>query len=137
MDLATKAKKETEMEPFEGKLDGKGTGTNQIRIRLDADTGDVIVGGDGRGGDVKVRNDANVTTIRLDAGGAETPVVETSAETILLSGDTGTINLNRKDPFGNTRVSGISLSPAGDMWLGRKDENDHILLRSKDGKGRI
>jgi hypothetical protein len=124
------------MEPFEGRLDGKGTATNQIRIRLDADAGDVIVGGNGRGGDLKLTNDANVTKIRLDAGGVEAPVLETPpTESILLSGDTGTISLMRGGL--GTRVSGVSLGASGDMLVGRKDENDSILLKTKDGKQRI
>jgi hypothetical protein len=129
-------------DPFEGKLDGKGSGINQIRIRLDADAGDVIVGGDGRGGDVILRDDANAIKIRLNAGGTEaasqfTPPVEAMTEGILLSGDTGTISLIRPGVGGGTPVAGIKLEATGDMSVGDKETSDYVLLKSNDGKLRI
>src|SRR4030095_11624134 len=117
------------MEPFEGRLDGKGTATNQIRIRLDADAGDVILGGDERGGDIKLGDAGNVTRRRFGTGGAEAPVLESSpTENILLSGDTGAVSLIRKGPAG-TRVSGVSLNAAGDMSVGGQEDHDFIMLK--------
>ena len=62
------------MGDFQGKSNGKDSATNtKVRITLDADEGDVLVGGNGRGGDIKLRDDTNTIKIRLDAGGAEAP----------------------------------------------------------------
>src|SRR5262245_10305951 len=110
------------MGPFEGKLDGKDTGTNQIRISLDADAGDVIVGGNGRGGDVILRDDANAIKIRLDAGGAEEAVGRQPVANILLSGDAGEITL-RADAYDHTRLNG-----AGNLWLGGKKAGGDVFL---------
>src|SRR6185436_10313017 len=125
------------MDPFHGKLNGMGTSNDQVRIRLDGDTGDILVGGNGHGGDIVLVDDAGKARIRLDAGGAEpVPVsqpgapktgtvvnVETSTDTVLLSGATGTIRaggngqtgtLELKGPSG---ANGVTLSGAGRLTL--------------------
>ncbi|HXD29526.1 MAG TPA: hypothetical protein VN643_00315 [Pyrinomonadaceae bacterium] len=123
---------------FQGQFDGKDKPTNtKVRIRLDTETADVIVGGGGIGGDIKVNDDAGVNKIRLNAGGKEPlTTLDTVSENILLAGDTGTISLIRTEALGNRRVPGIRLSAQGDVSLGVKDVGDLIWLRNKDGKER-
>jgi len=82
------------MDPFHGILNGTDSAdAAKVRITLDADRADLLVGGNGRGGDLVLADDAGAARIRLDAGGAEKSegpaLVPTQA--ILLSGDTGTI----------------------------------------------
>ena len=63
-----------------------------VTVTLDGDRADVVVGGNGRGGDIKVRNGDGIPRIRLEAGGPE--AVEAtfkSTETVVLSGETATI----------------------------------------------
>lgn len=105
---------------FKGKLDGKDGATNsKLRIRLDADKADIQVGGNGSGGDIEIRNDSGNTRIRLEAGGTEAPVLGVnpglvaSLETILLSGEEGTIK------------------------VGGPGQNGHIRLRDSGSKERI
>ena len=123
---------------FQGQFDGKDTATNtKLRIRLDSETADLTLGGAGRGGDIKLNDDNGVNKIRLNAGGAEAPAVEALTETILLSGDTGTISLIRKGVPDNLRVAGIMLSAVGDVSVGSSDVSDFVWLKTKDGKPRI
>ncbi|HKV36281.1 MAG TPA: hypothetical protein VJP89_18225 [Pyrinomonadaceae bacterium] len=62
---------------FQGKLEGRDTQTNsKLRIQLDANTADVQVGGEGRGGDIAIKDHNNSTKILLDAGGSEHPFAQ-------------------------------------------------------------
>ena len=59
---------------FVGTLVGKNAaGRQTVRIRLDADSGNVTAGGIGRGGDLVLTDDKGSPVIWLDAGGAEQP----------------------------------------------------------------
>ena len=96
---------------FKGKLDGKDGATNsKLRIRLDADKADIQVGGNGSGGDIEIRNDHGNTRIRLEAGGTEAPVLgvnpglTAALETILLSGEEGTIKVGGPGQHGHIRL---------------------------------
>jgi hypothetical protein len=58
-------------EEFIGTLSGKTTTGAQTRVVLDADTGNIQAGGNGRGGDVVLADDAGKVAIWIDGGGAE------------------------------------------------------------------
>jgi hypothetical protein len=139
---------------FQGSFDGKDTATNaKLRIRLDADRGDVLVGGDGTGGDLSIVNDTNETKIRLDAGGAEPPPPPSTGphpggppaaglitETIVLSGASGSISLGGAGQTGgftlkgSTGKEGILLTGAGHAYVGGTEADGYAIVRSKDGQ---
>jgi hypothetical protein len=134
------------LQDFQGKCDGTDTATKtKLRIRLDADAGDVLVGGDGRGGDINLRDDTNTIKIRLNAGGAEAPpspfpVPVAETETISLSGDTGTVSAGGHGQTGSLHLKGdgneerILLSGAGYVTVGGNDADGSITLLSQAGQ---
>lgn len=135
--------------PFQGTMDGTdGKTPAKVRIRLDADTADLLVGGGGRGGDIKLRDDKDVVKIHFEAGGAEkvpfgAPAVESITETIVLSGGTGTISAGVHGQAGslvlkdNLNKKRVMLSGTADISVGDTSVSDFIWLTSKDGKPRI
>jgi hypothetical protein len=139
------------MDPFHGKLNGMGTSKDEVRICLDGDTGDILVGGHGHGGDIVLVDDAGIPRIRLDAGGAEpaTPIaqpgtpstgasgrVETSTDTVFLSGATGAIRAGGNNQTGTLELkgpsggSGITMSGAGRLTLQPTPNSTLIPLAS-------
>ena len=121
---------------FEGQFDGTATGNkNKRRIRLDADAGDLILGGDGSGGDLKVSDDKGLTKIRLDAGGLDVAVAELKTETILLAGASGTISAGALVLTNLTQTT--IESAGGEMSVGNKDVDDFVLLKGKGRKHRV
>ena len=131
--------------PFQGTLDGTDGGTTpKVRIRLDADTADLLLGGGGRGGDLKLRDDKDTVKIRLDAGGAEKLAgAEVVSETILLSGETGTITAGIQGRAGSVILKDasnkkkVTLSGLGSVSVGDGATDDFIWLQTKNGKPRI
>jgi hypothetical protein len=135
------------LQDFQGKCDGTDTATKtKLRIRLDADAGDVLVGGEGRGGDINLRDDTNAIKIRLDAGGGEappspfSPPVVIQTETILLSGDTGTVSAGGHGQTGSLHLKGhaneerILLSGSGYLTVGGNNSDGSITLLSQAGQ---
>src|SRR5262245_34653773 len=124
------------MDPFHGKLNGMGTANDRVRITLDGDTGDILVGGHGRGGDLVLTDDAGISRIRLEAGGVETDPpapgspstganrpVEISTDTISLAGATGTIRAGGNGQTGTMELKpssgggGMTLTGAGHLTI--------------------
>ncbi|HKB68627.1 MAG TPA: hypothetical protein VKC61_22385 [Pyrinomonadaceae bacterium] len=125
------------MGDFQGKSIGRDGATNtKVRITLDPDAGDILVGGNGRGGDLKVNDDKGTTKIRLDAGGVEAAVPESTTETILLAGGSGTISAASLILTNTVNQKTVTLSAGGEMSLGN-NVNDFLVLKNKDGKPRI
>jgi hypothetical protein len=141
---------------FVGTFDGTDAATGtKLRIRLNADSGDVTIGGNGRGGDVLVADHANVTKIRLEAGGIEaggiaapgpTPVgpggtpASTPTETILLSGD-GIIGAGGNGTSGrlilkdNTNEQVVTLNARpGVAAVGGKTVDGQVVVNSRQGE---
>ena len=128
---------------FQGTFEGKDSGTNtKLRIRLNADLGDVV-GGDGAGGDLSIPDGANVVKIRLDGGGAEVPPpfpqTVPAVETIILSGATGTITAGRAGVDGAVSIKGetggdrVTLSGSGYTSIGVNGAKGYLGVRSADG----
>ena len=130
------------MGPFEGQFDGTATGnTTKRRIRLDANTGDIELGGAGVGGDLKVKDDKGTTKIRLDAGGAEgSQFPQAATETILLSGDTATVTIGGNGTSGRLvlkdaaakQTMAVNVLP-GQLSIGGNGADGNIVLNSGAG----
>src|SRR5947207_14338374 len=120
------------MGDFQGKSVGRDGATNsKIRITLDPDAGDILIGGNGRGGDLKVNDDQGSLKIRLDAGGVEANLPESTTESILLAGSSGTITAASLILTNNT------LSGGGELSVGSQGVNDFVVLKNKESEPRI
>lgn len=127
-----------------------------VTVTLDGDRADVVVGGNGRGGDIRVRNGDGLARIRLDAGGPE--VVEATlkaSETIVLSGETATIEAggygqdgqllllktfpNPAQPIGGQQgLPTITMrAELGNIVAGGNGVDGDVILRGKGGQDAI
>jgi hypothetical protein len=127
-----------------------------VTVTLDGDRADVVVGGNGRGGDIKVRNGDGIARIRLDAGGPE--AVEAtlkSSETVVLFGETATIQAGGYGQDGQLLLLKTFLDPAhpisgspgvptitmraesGNIIAGGNGVDGDVILRGKDGQDAI
>ena len=111
------------------------------RIVLDADSADISAGGAGRGGDLKVRDDAGVTKIHLDAGGAEGLFIELATATVKLKGDGsvvagGTKTVGKLELRNTADKVSVSLGggDTGDLYLRNKTGVFTVALRSVEGE---
>ncbi len=87
------------------------------RIQLNADTADLSVGGNGRGGDIRINDDVGVAKIRLDAGGKEFSTFAQGS-----TAPTQTILLNGAD---------------GEVVAGGNGQDGSLVLRNGSGKKAI
>jgi hypothetical protein len=135
---------------FVGTFLGKNaTGRPTVRIRLDAETGNVTAGGVGRGGDVVVTDDKGTPVIWLDAGGAElsgntpiTPEQMGKEFAVVAAGPDGTVRLGghgRKGAIvlrnGESKVLARlrTSEGGGDLYLNNADGQMVIALRAVEG----
>jgi hypothetical protein len=118
---------------------GNSSAPADATVILDGDRGDVVDGGNGRGGDVKVLDDGGVTRIHLDAGGAETTEAQPPAtQSILLSGATGTIEAGGHGQAGKLLLKGAGLVPntTPEIRLQAVAENNEGNISVRDIQGR-
>ena len=110
----------------------------KTRIALHANSADMIVGGDGRGGDLKLLDDGGVTKIHLDAGGAEGSGVSVpSTATIKLNGN-GSVTAGGHKTAGKVELhngtdkSSVSLGggETGDLYLRNQAGKFTLALRA-------
>src|SRR4051794_37268358 len=88
------------MDQFSGTLIGRDSTRQQaIRLRLDADTGNITAGGADRGGDLALQDSTGALKIWLDAGGTERTPADPLADklyestcSVLISG-TGSVQV--------------------------------------------
>jgi hypothetical protein len=131
------------MPEFNGKMTGFAMGAigePKPRIVLDANSGDITAGGNGAGGDVRVRDDSGSERIRLDAKGAE-PVISAEMITFIpvVLGGNGTMRagggetdgtLSLHDPSGKLRAKlGAGSS---DLWLYNEQGGASAILRASE-----
>jgi hypothetical protein len=111
-----------------------------LRIVLDANSGDVTAGGNGAGGDIRVRNASGSERIRLDAKGTE-PVIIAEMNTFIpirLSGDgsmragggetDGSLSLHGPDDKLRVRLGAGS----SDLWLYNEQGGASAILRASE-----
>lgn len=95
----------------------------KVRILLDGDTGDILVGGQDCGGDIELKDHIGKVKIRLDAGGRDELQVTQQTECITLKGAESSIRVATSQ--GET----LRLDAAkGNMWLGGNGVNGDLLL---------
>lgn len=131
------------MPDFNGKMQGYASvlGSDPpLRIVLDANAGDITAGGNGAGGDVRVRNATGSERIRLDAKGAEPgpPIEMMTFIPVLLGGD-GTLragggetdgSLSLHDPAGKLRAR--LAAGSSDLFLYNEEGAASAMLRASE-----
>jgi hypothetical protein len=130
------------MADFTGQMEGFASvlGTQPRRILLDADTGDVVAGGNGAGGDIRAHDADNRLRIRIDALGAEggSGPMQSQVVPILLRGD-GAIraggsdtngSLTLLDSEGKTRAK--LAADSSDLVLSTPAGNASVYLRASE-----
>ena len=114
---------------FVGTLTGvDASDATKKRIVLNASSADISAGGAGRGGDLNLLDDAGVSKIRLDAGGAEAggPVAVSTA-TMKLSGD-GSVVAGGKTTKGKVQLRNSTDKVS--VTLGGGDTGDLYLCNA-------
>jgi hypothetical protein len=126
---ARKERKTKMADKFVGSLTGVDpVDQTKERIVLRADSADAVLGGAGRGGDLKMLDSGGVEKIRLDAGGAD-PLELVSAATVKLHGS-GTIQAGGHSTNGKLELRNTTDKIA--VSLGGGDTGD-LYLRNKTG----
>jgi hypothetical protein len=110
----------------------------QLRILLNASTGDVLIGGNGADGDISLKDSKGTNRIQLDGGTGSIAI--TSAALVQLmrfDGDTGDIVLGSvKQP--TPGMPTIQLQPSeANIRLGNNGHSGHLFVNNKDGKDTI
>lgn len=125
---------------FVGKFDG--TANDKVRIRLDADAGDITAGGGGRGGDVVVKDDVGRTTVQINGGGEEgglIPMLPTGpGAVVVIMGDPGSVVVRDPNPDGGAVIATLrgreqGAVSTGELTLGDGTGKATITLRAVQG----
>ncbi|MEQ1568153.1 MAG: hypothetical protein ABMA64_21110 [Myxococcota bacterium] len=111
------------------------------------ETGDLVVGGEGAGGDVLVRDADNVTRIVLNAGGPDQGTMASIGTRVYLDGGTakvrfgggdtdGVLTLQRANGDTTLALQATDGTMAG-LWAGNSGRNGWVVLRGTTGKNRV
>jgi len=91
-------------ETFEGTVEVKRTGSNEVTIFLNADTGDLTMGADGLDGDLRLRDGSGNPRIELNGGGNHIIIRNAVGDTIASLGSNGNLLLGGTGSDGDITV---------------------------------
>lgn len=139
------------MNDFNGKLEGFApfiatpggpAPVQKRRILLDAGAGDVVVGGNGSGGDIRINDHDNATKIRLDALGSESTPLQNAMLPVPVSiSGNGSIKAGSAGTQGKLSLcdaQGVELATLSaatqDLWLRAPDGSATVALRASENQ---